>query len=269
MQRPPPVVLVAAGSDPSGGAGLQADLKVLADHGVYGAAAVTALTVQNTRGVQAVFPVEPVIVRDQLLAVLDDLPVAAIKLGMLGSLGVLQAVVGVLGVAGRGIPVVLDPVLRSTSGHPLLSAPALQALLHELLPRVDILTPNQREAELLEALVGDLHAHCAAHGVALLLKGGHGAGETLVDLLRLPGGETLRWEHPRVRSPNLHGTGCALASAIAARLSLGRSMPVAVEGAVAYLQERILAGQGWSLGAGVGPLPLGLRCSADRDEPGR
>lgn len=268
MSAAPPVVLVAAGSDPSGGAGLQADLKVLADHGVYGAAAVTALTVQNTLGVRAVHAVRPAVVRDQLVAVLEDLPVAVIKLGMLGSLGVLGAVVEALEVAGQGIPVVLDPVLRSTSGRPLLHGRALTALVHRLLPMVALITPNLREAEALAAVVGDLPAHCAAHGVALLLKGGHGTGDVLEDRLLLPAGGQLRFAHPRVASRNLHGTGCVLASAIAARLALGASMGQAVEGAVGYLQGRILAGQGWSLGAGDGPLPVGLLASSREDGQG-
>jgi len=266
MTHAPPVVLVAAGSDPSGGAGLQADLKVLADHGVFGAAAVTALTVQNTLGVSAVHPVEASVVRDQLAAVLEDLPVAAVKIGMLGGLEVLRAVSAVLAEKGQGIPVVLDPVLRSTSGYPLLPRPALEALLNQLLPRISLLTPNLRELELLETVVGDLPAHCAAQGVALLVKGGHGSGDVLEDRLLLPDGAVHRFRHPRVDSPNLHGTGCALASAIAARLARGEPMALAVGGAIAYLQGRIRAGRGWRMGGGDGPLPIGLAAIVSSDE---
>jgi hydroxymethylpyrimidine/phosphomethylpyrimidine kinase len=245
MPSSPPVVLVAAGSDPSGGAGLQADLAVLADHGVHGAAAVTALTVQNTRGVRSVHPVEASVVEAQLRAVLEELPVGAIKLGMLGDQAVLTAVARVLGELGAGVPVVLDPVLRSTSGAALLSPDALEALLEALLPRVSLITPNLPELAVLEGSAGDLSQRCARLGVALLIKGGHGSGEELVDRLLLPGGERIELVHPRQAGPDWHGTGCALSSSIAARLASGRPLPEAVEGAVDYLQRRMAGTQGW------------------------
>jgi hydroxymethylpyrimidine/phosphomethylpyrimidine kinase len=261
MSEAPPVVLVAAGSDPSGGAGLQADLKVMADHGVYGAAAVTALTVQNTRGVREVHPVAPALVREQLGAVLEDLPVAAIKLGMLGELGVLRAVAGLLAERARGVPVVLDPVLRASSGAALLEAEALDALLCELLPHVTLITPNLLELATLERGL-PLAERCRRLGVALLIKGGHGEGELLEDRLLLPDGVECRYTHPRQPAGNLHGTGCVLSSAIAARIARGAPLRQAVGGAIGYLQGRIAAGVGWQLGGGEGPLPVGL-------EPGR
>ncbi len=251
MSEAPPVVLVAAGSDPSGGAGLQADLKVLADHRVYGAAAVTALTVQNTQGVRSVHPVEPAVVRDQLLAVLEDLPVAAVKLGMLGNLDVLEAVAEVLAGLDRRVPVVLDPVLRSTSGAALLPPAALQTLLHALLPRVSLITPNLPELEALEHAGGDLWSRCQRLDVALLIKGGHGQGDTLEDRLLMPSGQRISLTHPRQAGPSWHGTGCALSSSIAAQLALGQPLPDAVRRAVAYLQRRMAASTSWMREAGL------------------
>ncbi len=241
----PPVVLVAAGSDPTGGAGLQADLAVLWDHGVHGASALTALTVQSPREVRTVRPVAAELVQEQLEAALDALPVCAIKLGMLGDLAVLEAVVRVLDGLERPLPVVLDPVLRSTSGAALLGADALDALVSRLLPRVNLITPNLPERAALEAVAGDLTERCRRHGVALLIKGGHGAGAILEDRLLLPTGERCSLRHPRRAGPDWHGTGCILSSAIAARLALGHPLPEAVEGAVAYLQRRMSGSEGW------------------------
>jgi hydroxymethylpyrimidine/phosphomethylpyrimidine kinase len=261
-----PVALTIAGSDPSGGAGLQADLKVFADHDVYGAAVVTALTVQNTRGVRAVHPVAAEIVGDQIAAVLDDLPVAAIKIGMLGEPAVLRAVVRALAQV-PAVPVVLDPVLRATTGPALLPHQAFEALVHELIPRCLLVTPNLPELAELEAFQPDLRARCRQSGVALLVKGGHGEGEELFDRLLLPDGRSLLHRHPRIATGNLHGTGCALSSAIAAQLALGSTLPQAVHAAIAYLQDRIMAGIDWRIGGGSGPLPLGLRHGGSKGEP--
>jgi hydroxymethylpyrimidine/phosphomethylpyrimidine kinase len=261
-----PIALSIAGSDPSGGAGLQADLKVFADHDVYGAAVVTALTVQNTRGVRAVHPVAPELVGDQLAAVLDDLPVAAVKIGMLGDPAVLRAVVSALARV-PAVPVVLDPVLRATSGPALLPRQALEALVHELMPRCAIVTPNLPELATLEGYQPDLRAQCRRDGVALLVKGGHGEGHELFDRLLLPDGRSLLHRHPRIVTRNLHGTGCALSSAIAAQLALGKGLAESVHAAIAYLQGRIVAGVEWRIGGGAGPLPLGLRHGGAGGEP--
>lgn len=266
MSTSHPVALTIAGSDPSGGAGLQADLKVFADHNVYGAAVVTALTVQNTHGVRAVHPVAPEIVEEQLAAVLDDLPVAAIKIGMLGDPAVLRAVVRALAQV-PAVPVVLDPVLRATTGPALLPQQAFEALVHELFPRCAIVTPNLPELAELEAFEPDLLARCRQNGVALLVKGGHGEGQELFDRLLLPDGRSQLHRHPRIATANLHGTGCALSSAIAAQLAIGRALPQAVHAAVAYLQGRIAAGANWRIGTGSGPLPLGLRHGGAEGEP--
>ncbi len=266
MSSAPPVVLTIAGSDPSGGAGLQLDLKVFADHGVYGAAAVTALTVQDTLGVHRVQAVEPELVSQQIEAVLGDLPVAAVKIGMLGELGVVQAVARALVALPAGLPVVLDPVLRSSSGKPLLEEAAVDALVGGLLPRLRLLTPNLDEYELLDASVGGLRAHCREQGVALLVKGGHGHGDRLVDRLWLADGALCELGHERVDTPNTHGTGCALSSAIAARLARGCSVVQAVRGGVDYLQALLRRGATWSLGSGTGPLPAGLRYGSGSGE---
>ncbi len=252
------MVLVIAGSDPSGGAGLQVDLKVLSDHRVYGAAVVSALTVQNTRGVLSVHPVDARLVHDQIAAVIEDLPIAAVKVGMLGESGVVGAVTQALGALDAGVPVVVDPVSRSTSGRNLLHPGAASALLDGLLPLACLLTPNLEEFKALDASAGGLRGLCQDRGVALLVKGGHRDGEVLVDDLWLPDGSRHRFHHPRVATGNTHGTGCVLSTAIAARLAMGMAVVPAARAAVNYLQRLLLEGAKWRLGSGPGPLPAGL-----------
>ena len=243
-------VLSIAGSDPSGGAGIQADLKTFAEHGVYGMAAVTALTVQNTVGVTGVHAVPPEFVAAQIRAVCADIPPSAIKIGMVGGAGAIVAVAHAL---PRGVPVVLDPVMVATSGDPLLESDAEAALLEWLVPRATIVTPNLPEAARLGA-GDDPEGWAKRHGVALLVKGGH-AHEALVhDVLYGPEGSVHRWEHPRVASRNTHGTGCTLSSAIASRLARGLPLAAAVGGAVDYVAALIAASKGHALGAGHGPL---------------
>ncbi|MFH1463105.1 MAG: bifunctional hydroxymethylpyrimidine kinase/phosphomethylpyrimidine kinase [Pseudomonadota bacterium] len=248
-------MLAIAGSDPSGGAGLQADLKVCADHGVFGCAAVTALTVQGPRGVRAVHPVAPEVVHDQVIAVLEEVPVAAIKIGMLGEAAVVRAVARALARRAPGVPVVLDPVLRATRGAALLEAEGLVALLEALLPEVTLLTPNLPEHARLDVAAGGLARRCSDLGVAVLRKGGHGEGDLLVDRLIMPDGQTHTFSHPRLATPATHGTGCALSSAIAARLARGEGLEVAVEGAIGWLQGVLAAGREWGLAPAM---PLGL-----------
>jgi len=249
----PPVVLAIAGSDPGGGAGIQADLKTFADHGVFGCAALTALTVQGPRGVRAVHPVAPQVVYDQVVAVLEELPIAAIKIGMLGEVGVVRAVHRALVGRAPETPVVLDPVLGASRGAALLDGAGLAALVGELLGEVTLLTPNLPEHARLDVACGGLAQRCRDLGVAVLLKGGHGAGGLLEDRLLLPDGRTRAFAHPRVGTAT-HGTGCALSSAIAARLALGDSLEIAVEGAIGWLQGVLAAGGGWGLGPA---LPIG------------
>lgn len=259
MSPVPAIALSIAGSDPSGGAGIQADLKVACDLGVFGCAAVTALTVQGPRGVRALHAVAPEVVHDQIAAVLEELPVAAIKIGMLGTAGVARAAARALRRRAAGVPVVLDPVLRSSGGRVLLDPEGLEVLLAELLPEVALLTPNLPERAALDAAAGDLLARCRDRGIAVLLKGGHGEGTLLRDTLFLPGGGERCFAHPRIATSCAHGTGCALSAAVAARLALGDGLADAVAAAVAYVQERLAAGAGWLEVDGHGPMPLGLR----------
>lgn len=246
----PKVILSIAGFDPSGGAGVLADIKAIQALGGYGTGVVTAQTVQNTCGVKQVW-LEPVKgVQAQIQALFDDLPVTAVKIGMLGAdemaQGILEALERFHG------PVVVDPVLKSTSGHPLLAAPgqAFEALLR----RADLVTPNLEEArQLIENVPAEQLA--AYLGTAVLLKGGHGAGNQLTDTLLLPDGTAHPFSHPRINTPNIHGTGCVLSSAIATLLAQGMSLPCAAEQAIDWLQQQ-LAHSHWQLGKGAGPICL-------------
>lgn len=254
MSRPP-TALSIAGSDPSGGAGVQADLKAFQDHGVYGMAVITALTAQNTTAVSAVHTPPPDFVAEQLAMVLADLPVDAVKIGMLADAGIVRAV-------ARGLeqytgPVVLDPVMVSTSGHRLL-APEAEAALQELLvPRATLVTPNLPEAAI---LLGEEppQAWVARTGSALLGKDGHGSGVDVVDVLFTAGGARLPFHKPRLATRNTHGTGCTLSSAVAARLARGEGLEEAVGGALDWLHALIAASADHGLGAGHGPLLTGL-----------
>lgn len=265
----PAIALSIAGSDPSGGAGIQADLKTFSALGVYGTAVITALTAQNTRAVLGVHAVEPSFVRDQIEAVLNDLPVDSIKLGMLHNAAVIAAVADVLDGVPH-IPVVLDPVMLSKSGAALLDQSALSLLRQRLIPRAQILTPNLPEAGVLlglgEAALAELES--AEHGLlalccrlrdlgasSVLLKGGHVAPQR-------PTSDDLFWDGncatllsaPRIATRNTHGTGCTLAAAIAAGLARGDSIRSAVVAARQYVQGAIAAGAGLQLGGGHGPL---------------
>jgi hydroxymethylpyrimidine/phosphomethylpyrimidine kinase len=242
----PPRVLVVAGSDPSGGAGLQADLKVLQALGVYGTSAVTALTVQDTIQVHEVVPIDPFLVERQLEIVLDDMGADCIKIGMLARRATVELVARVCERKARGIPIVLDPVLISSSGHELLEVEGHVTLIQRLMPLCALVTPNAPEAELITGLkiTEEAHMYQAADRLllmgqpAVLITGGHVGGETVVDLLRTADGLERRFEAPRwPESP--HGTGCAMASAIAAGLAHGFTLESAVERAHAFVHEAI------------------------------
>lgn len=227
----PPVVLTIAGSDPTAGAGVQADLKTFAAHGVYGVCVLTAVTVQNTRGVSAVHPLPVELVAAQLSAVLEDLPVAAVKVGMLATAGIAEAVATV----GYPLPnLVLDPVLVSSSGHRLTATDAVRRLL----PLATVVTPNADEA----GYVADAPQWTVVTG-----------SDTAVDVLHGPGGPRELPGTP-VATRNTHGTGCTFSAAIAARLALGDSVPDAVDHAKTYVTRALRAAAGWRLGAGTGPL---------------
>jgi hydroxymethylpyrimidine/phosphomethylpyrimidine kinase len=255
----PPVALTIAGSDSGGGAGIQADLKTFAVHGVFGTSAITALTAQNTAKVRAVQPVGPDFVAEQLAAVLDDLPVAAVKTGMLAT----TEIVRLVALWGRRLPrLVVDPVLVSSSGDSLFDGAARQAYLEELFPLATVVTPNSREAGVLVgrqvSTIDD--AIAAAHELGatgpswVVVKGGHleGDGEAVdvvwhegrVELLRAP------W----VDTANNHGTGCTFAAATAARLARGDDVGAALKGAKSYVHRALSGSAGWRLGTGHGPL---------------
>ncbi|MBN1337352.1 MAG: hydroxymethylpyrimidine/phosphomethylpyrimidine kinase [Deltaproteobacteria bacterium] len=255
-----------AGSDPGAGAGLQADLRTFQALGIRGATVVTAVTVQGPQGCTAVYPVAANGVRAQARAVLDWLPVRAVKVGMLANASVAGAVADVLETLPPGVPVVLDPVLAATRGRALLDAEGRKVLLARVLPRAACVAPNLEE----EAALGgpDLASRCRDLGVALLLKGGHQEGDVLVDRLWMPDGRERTFPHPRIRTRNLHGTGCVLTAALAARLAMGAPLEVAVGDAVTFLAAVLAAGADLDLGD-PGPVPVGLvdPGGAPRDRP--
>jgi len=260
----PPVTLTIAGSDPSGGAGIQADLKTFAAFGVYGAAVVTALTAQNTRGVRAVMEVPASFVAQQLDAVLDDLDVAAAKTGMLASRAIVEVVAERL--RARPVPfLVVDPVMVATSGDRLLAADAVEALRERLLPLAALITPNLREAEILlgRAIATPAEMQDAARALvglgprAALVKGGDrraSDGTLTPDALDVLFDGTCVQElsAPRVGSRATHGTGCTLSAAVTAAVARGRPLADAVRAAKDYVWRAIERAPG--LGAGATPL---------------
>lgn len=259
-----PRVLSIAGSDSGGGAGIQADLKTFSALGCYGMTAITALTAQNTLGVRAIHGVPPQMLRDQIDAVVEDLGVDAVKIGMLHAPEIVQTVADAIDRHALK-KVVLDPVMVATSGAVLIDNPAIAVLVRELFPRAVVVTPNLDEASLLvgRALSNEREMEAAAQELlakgaqAVLLKGGHLAGEVVRDLLATPNGELHWMRAPRIHSANTHGTGCTLSSAIAAHLALGASLLEAVEAARAYVRAALAAGAKVRTGAGGGPLNHG------------
>jgi len=255
------IALTIAGSDSSGGAGIQADLKTFAALGVYGASVITALTAQNTTGVTGIHEVPPDFVTQQIEAVFSDLTIGAVKIGMLAGAEVIATVARGLD-RYRARNVVLDPVMVATSGDRLLRADAVEALRRELFPRAILITPNLPEAAvLLDTAPARTEAEMQAQGDrllaaganAVLIKGGHGEGSEAVDLLIDKTGVT-RLAAPRVSTTNTHGTGCTLSSAIAAGLAKGLALPDAVRAAKAYVTAAIAAAAGLTIGHGHGPL---------------
>jgi hydroxymethylpyrimidine/phosphomethylpyrimidine kinase len=253
--------LTIAGSDSSGGAGIQADLKTFSALGVYGASVLTALTAQNTRGVQGVEPVQPEFVTAQLTSVLDDLDVRAIKTGMLANSAIVSAVAKALACVSE-IPVVVDPVMVATSGDRLLAPDAIAAYKTELFPRATLVTPNLPEAAALlgvgvagseDEAVGQARAIAAFGSQAVLVKGGHGHGAAAVDIL-VSGDAVVRLAAPRIDTPHTHGTGCTLSAAIAALLARGEGLEPAVRRAKAYISAAIAAGSELGVGHGSGPV---------------
>jgi hydroxymethylpyrimidine/phosphomethylpyrimidine kinase len=256
-----PIALTIAGSDSSGGAGIQADLKTFAALGVYGASVITALTAQNTEGVSGIHQVPADFVTAQIDAVLGDLDVKAVKIGMVAQLATIDAIAAGL---TRWSPrhVVLDPVMVATSGDRLLAADAVQALRTKLIPRASLITPNLPEAAaLLDEPVASSEAAIESQGKrllamgcpAVLIKGGHGQGTESIDYL-VSGNGVIALAAPRIATRNTHGTGCSLSSAIAAGLAKGEDMETAVRKAKAWVSAAIAAADRLDVGHGHGPI---------------
>lgn len=261
-------VLTIAGSDSGGGAGIQADIKTISALGCYAASVITAVTAQNTLGVQAVHPVPPEIVSAQIKAVLDDIGADAIKIGMLFSADTIHAVATTLNYT---TPVVLDPVMVSTSGHRLMEEDAIEALTTELFPLATLITPNIPEAEvLLGEKITDLSSAAKQlaerYKVSVLLKAGHQAPYSptplppyaqhqLTDILyNYKEAHAYAYPHPRVDTRNTHGTGCTLSSAIASELAKGNKLSEAIGLATQYLERALESGKNQEIGHGFGPV---------------
>lgn len=257
----PPVALTIAGSDPSGGAGIQADLKTFSALGVYGATVITVLTAQNTRGVSGVFAIPADFIRAEFRAVISDLPVSAIKTGMLSDRATVEAVAELLGEV-PDIPVVVDPVMVATSGDTLLSSDAIDAVRQRLVPRANLITPNLPEAaklldeppaaspdEMLAQAGKLLQLGCAA----VLLKGGHGPGPEALDIL-FDGKEQHILKRPRIDTRNTHGTGCTLSAAITSHMARGDTLLRSVEAAKRFVWDALVSGAALAIGSGNGPV---------------
>ena len=252
-------ILIVAGSDSGGGAGIQADIKTVTALGGYAATAITALTAQDTNGVHGVHEVPPAFIAQQMRVVLGDIGADAIKTGMLHDCATIDAVCDVLDDIGRGIPLVVDPVMYAKGGHPLLQRDAIETLKRRLIVHATILTPNLPEAEALSGRTihtADEMRHAAETMLtlgcsAVLLKGGHLDGNRLVDILATDQG-VRAFESPRIATRSTHGTGCTLASAIATGLAQGLSLELSVVRARDYVHRAIETAPGF--GRGHGPL---------------
>lgn len=256
----PPVALSIAGSDSSGGAGIQADLRTFAAHRVHGTTAISALTAQNTLGVQGVHAVSGSFVADQIRSVIDDLHVRAVKTGMLATAEIVYAVADF---AADGLlpNLVVDPVMVSSTGHRLLDKGAEDAYRDALIAHATLVTPNVEEAMVLtgrelpsmEAIVSAA-VELAERGPAVIITGGDTGTDSIVDVLALGDGEATMVANPRVDTTNDHGTGCSMSSAVAARLARGDDLETAVVGAREFVLRALQGGADWQLGAGHGPI---------------
>ncbi|WP_285711409.1 bifunctional hydroxymethylpyrimidine kinase/phosphomethylpyrimidine kinase [Erythrobacter oryzae] len=263
----PARVLSIAGSDSSGGAGIQADIKTVTMLGGYAMTAVTAITAQNTLGVQGVAGIAPEMVAQQIASCVDDIGVDAVKIGMLAAPDVIRAVARAL--EGVDAPIVLDPVMIATSGAVLVGPEAVASLRETLFPRAALITPNLPELEHLagrvlpnhDAMVEAAQELAAASGAAVLAKGGHADSEQITDVLVVPGEAPRSFTHARIETRHTHGTGCTLSSAIATLLGRGESLPEAVRLGREFVFAAIEAAPGYGTGSG----PLGhqaVRCVA-------
>ena len=258
-----PVALSIAGSDSSGGAGIQADLKTFSALGVYGATAITAITAQNTKGVNSQLAISPEMVYNQIVAVVEDIAPSFIKIGMLANKEVAMVVADAL--SRYNIPTILDPVIVSSTGHRLLSIEAQEVVKSQLLPLSTLVTPNIPEMEALTAMsltTAEEKLSAAQYllslgAQAVLLKGGHEEGDTKCDTLYELDGRNITQLHlstPTVATKNIHGTGCTLSSAIAAFMARGLALREAVQEAKNYITEAILSGADIAIGNGFGPV---------------
>jgi hydroxymethylpyrimidine/phosphomethylpyrimidine kinase len=269
----PPRLLVIAGSDSSGGAGIQADIKTATALGAYAMTAITSVTVQNTQGVHAIHPIPVSIVRAQIVSALEDIGADAIKIGMLGSADMVEAVAQTLASHARNIALVVDPVMEAKGGAALLEDDAANTLMVSLFPLANLITPNVPEAARLTGLPIETAADCAQAGQSLLatgagavlVKGGHLAGETVIDVL-VSKGSAQRLTAPRLNTTSTHGTGCTLATAIAVGLAQGVPLIDAIRRARSFVQEAIRTAPGF--GHGHGPLNHMHLLSKPSSEPG-
>ena len=266
-QKTYPVVLSIAGSDSSGGAGIQADIKTFAALGVYGATAITAITAQNTLGVHAQHAIPPQMVHDQIVATMDDLAPSVVKIGMLANVAIVDAVAEAL--SSYSTPIILDPVIVSTSGHRLLSAEAEKSIIRRLLPMTELLTPNIPEMEALADMpIATLdHKMRAAEQLfrygakAILLKGGHEEGDAKCDILFTQTAADIQsttFTSETIDTRNTHGTGCTLSSAIAAYVARGCNIAEAIFNAKEFVTEAIRHGADIRIGHGFGPVNHGF-----------
>lgn len=266
-KRTYPIVLSIAGSDSSGGAGIQADLKTFSALGVYGATAITAITAQNTLGVHAQYPIPPQIVHDQITAVVEDLRPSFVKIGMLSNAEIVLAVTEAL--SKYSLSIVLDPVMISSSGHRLLSVEAQEVIKQKLLPMATLVTPNLPEMKALTGLPLSTYeekekaARCLmdSGAQAVLLKGGHEEGDVKTDILfsdSATGIQSAMFTSESVSTRNIHGTGCTLSSAITAFLARGLALEEAIVEAKKYITEAIRCGADIAIGHGFGPVNHGF-----------
>ena len=263
MKKNYTTVLTIAGSDGSGGAGIQADIKTFSALECYGLSVITALTAQNTRGVKAIFPLAESCVIEQFRTIASDITIDAVKIGMLGSVGMIRTIATLLRELKGNPPIILDTVLGSSGGSPLLPTEAIPLLKAELFPLATLITPNIPETAVLtdmnsppatQASIEDAAMKLLETGTAsVLVKGGHGEGETCCDCL-LYDNRFFWFSSKRILTANTHGTGCTLSSAIAAFMAKGETTEQAVEKAKAYINDALRSGSAFHLGKGNGPL---------------
>lgn len=271
MQKHTYKVLTIAGSDPSGGAGVQADIKTIAALGGYAASAITALTVQNTLGVKSVYPIPADVVREQIKAVMEDIEPQAIKIGMVKDAAIVRCIAQAIKQYAPQF-VVFDTVMVSTSGHNLIDDDVIGCIEKELIPHVSLITPNLHEAQVLLGRKIELFENmeiaamelAARYQTCVLIKGGHMDGNMMCDVLSFPDGKIKHFSHKKIDSQNLHGTGCTLSSAIATFVSkslvegetsvTGQILESSISDAKKYVSQAILEGSRREIGKGNGPL---------------